>query len=64
MNLDQYPRAKQFFIKHPEMSIDDALSWTEKQLENTSQHVDKKRGKGAEFTSFPPTKLNNEYGGS
>jgi hypothetical protein len=29
----KYPRTKRFLEEHPEMTLDDLLSWTEKRLE-------------------------------
>lgn len=34
--LDKFPRLKKFLELHPEMSIDDALRFTEKELEKIS----------------------------
>jgi len=33
LNFSQYPKAKVFFEQHPEMSIDQAINFLKKQLE-------------------------------
>lgn len=38
MNLDKYPRAKRFLEQHPGWTIEEALEWTEQQLEGGSQN--------------------------
>ena len=37
LDLSKYPRAKRFLQQHPEMSIDQALEWVDKRLNEQNE---------------------------
>jgi len=38
MDFDKYPRVKRFFEEHPTWTLDQALKWSEKQLEGEGKN--------------------------